>query len=393
MENEKISNLRFKLFLESKNVSVDEYLQDRTKGKNTEYMEFIDNYIASYHKIPGNEEPVESNPEEFDDYLKFKVLDEKLQEIASKEENIGIKDLGNCKEAKELLEKYGLTKENDKAKLYPRLEDSFKFGVQKRITQNYRRELFAILPEEYQEKYFKALSYENELEEGKYTDMQRRLRIAENIDKIEANQKQIKFFVYFSETGKFKENEVLTLKEMTEKYNLAKEKVIEENQENEYLKDTYRKVSLVLIVDDVERINIINLENYLTVPSYENFEEYINENFSEQFIQDYITPELIEIERNKEIKEIEKKWQQINNLDEKVNISESINQSAFILDGIDMRNELKNEDEPLEKYPDWATKENIELIEKWSSLMKRKSNVEDLNKPEEVDEESEEDEL
>lgn len=285
MENEKTTNLRFKLFLETKGITEEEYLQDRTKVKDIEYIEFIYNHIANYHKIIGNEEPVESNPEDFDDYLKFKVLGETLKKIAEKEENIGIRKIDDCKEAKELLEKYGLTKENDKT--YQRLKTSFDFGVQKRITQNYRQELFNTLPEEHMEKYFKALSYEDELEEGKYTDMQRRLRIAENIDKIEVNPKQIKFLVYFSESGEFKENEILTLKEMTEKYNLAKE-----NSENEYIKYTYRKVSLMLIIDDVESISIINLENYLNVPSYKNFEEYINENFSKQFIIDYLDSDL-----------------------------------------------------------------------------------------------------
>ena len=288
-EKEKITNLRFKLFLEAKGIKEEKYLRNKNIVKNTEYMEFIDNYIASYQKIPGNEDQrVESNPEEFDDYLKFKVLSGKLEMIARKEENIGIKELEECKEAKKLLEKYDLTNEDhtvDTTALIPRLKTSFVFGVQKRITEHYRRELLNTIPEAYLEKYLKALSYENELEEGEYTDMQRRLKVAENVQKIEENPKQIKFLVYFSESSEFKENEILTLEEAKEKYNLAK---IEHDKDLEKVGETYKKISLILLVDNVETINIINPPTYIYTKDYDNFEEYINKNFSEQINKDYL---------------------------------------------------------------------------------------------------------
>lgn len=72
-----------------------------------------------------------------------------------------------------------------------------------------------------------------------------------------------------------------------------------------------------------------------------------------------------------QISDIENKFAEINNINkDENNISNAINNCAFTLDGIDIRNKQHGDTEK-EKYPDWATKENIELIEEWSSLNKK----------------------
>lgn len=75
-----------------------------------------------------------------------------------------------------------------------------------------------------------------------------------------------------------------------------------------------------------------------------------------------------------EISIIEEKYMKLNNIDKEKddNISRIINNCAFILDGIDKRNEKNNNQE---KYPEWATEENLELIENWSYYHKELSNL------------------
>ncbi len=76
-----------------------------------------------------------------------------------------------------------------------------------------------------------------------------------------------------------------------------------------------------------------------------------------------------------EIISVEEQFSKLNNLSENDNIYRVINNCSFILDGIDYRNSRKTKKEKNEEYPEWATKENIELIEKWSRLQREKDFV------------------
>lgn len=73
---------------------------------------------------------------------------------------------------------------------------------------------------------------------------------------------------------------------------------------------------------------------------------------------------------NEQILDVENKFAQINKISKNENISKIINNCALILDGIDFRNQ-NNVDGKKEDYPNWATKEVIELIEEWSYLNKK----------------------
>lgn len=77
-----------------------------------------------------------------------------------------------------------------------------------------------------------------------------------------------------------------------------------------------------------------------------------------------------------QISEIEEKYMKLNNIEESENISKIINNCAFVLDGIDIRNKENNNQE---EYPEWATKENIELIENWSYYQKELNNMSSNN--------------
>lgn len=81
-----------------------------------------------------------------------------------------------------------------------------------------------------------------------------------------------------------------------------------------------------------------------------------------------------------EITSVEEQFSKLNNLNENDNIYRVINNCAFILDGIDCRNNRKINQKNKEEYPEWATKENIDLIEKWSKLQKEKDFVIDNSK-------------
>lgn len=98
---------------------------------------------------------------------------------------------------------------------------------------------------------------------------------------------------------------------------------------------------------------------------------------------------------NKEIdsiKNIENIFAKENNIDTSKSVYTVMNNCAFILDGIDMRNKRNEERgiEEKEQYPKWATKRNIELIEQWSNLIKgnnkEKEEANNLQKAAEIDE-------
>lgn len=92
------------------------------------------------------------------------------------------------------------------------------------------------------------------------------------------------------------------------------------------------------------------------------------------------------------IKEIEDMFAKENNLDTSKSVYDVMNNCAYTLDGIDMRNQ-RNEEKgkaQREQYPKWATKRNIELIEQWSNLIKgnnkEQEEANNLQKAAEIDE-------
>ncbi len=253
-KKEEITNLRFKLFLESKGIKEEEYLRNKNIVKNIEYMEFIDNYIASYHKIPGNEGTrVESNPEEFDDYLKIKVLGKCLEKIAY--ESIGTGEMESFYESRKLLEKYGITEENDKAKLYPRLKLCFELGIRKKVVDKYENFLEKI-PDNLKDKYLQGLSYnDRESSSENYSKLSHNISIVDNIEKIESNPFKVKVFINYSESSSYKGKEVYSIEEMQSKSFLALEEIKKE-QERLGHDGIYNKVDLTILIDSKEKIDV-----------------------------------------------------------------------------------------------------------------------------------------
>lgn len=91
------------------------------------------------------------------------------------------------------------------------------------------------------------------------------------------------------------------------------------------------------------------------------------------------------------IKAIEDMFAKENNLDTSESVYDVMNNCAYTLDGIDMRNQRNEEKgKAKEKYPKWATERNIELIEQWSSLIKgnnkEQEEANNLQKAAEIDE-------
>ena len=91
------------------------------------------------------------------------------------------------------------------------------------------------------------------------------------------------------------------------------------------------------------------------------------------------------------IKAIEDMFAKENNLDTSKSVYDVMNNCAYTLDGIDMRNQRNEEKGKIkEKYPKWATERNIELIEQWSSLIKgnnkEQEEANNLQKAAEIDE-------
>lgn len=275
-KKEEITNLRFKLFLESKGIKEEEYLRNKNIVKNIEYMEFIDNYIASYHKIPGNEGTrVESNPEEFDDYLKFKVLGKCLEKIAY--ESIGTGEMESFYESRKLLEKYGITEENDKDKLYPRLKLCFELGIRKKVVDKYENFLEKI-PDNLKDKYLPELSYnDRESSSENYSKLSHNISIVDNIEKIESNPFKVKVFINYSESSSYKGKEVYSIEEMQSKSFLALEEIKKEQKRLGH-DGIYNKVDLTILIDSKEKIEVF-FRGRFDVGDYKDFDEYLKETF------------------------------------------------------------------------------------------------------------------
>ncbi len=282
-----LSNLRFKLFLETKGIKEEDYLKNQNIVKNIEYMRFIDDCIKEYQKIPGNEGTrVESNPEEFDDYLKIKVLGKCLEKIAY--ESIGIGEMENSSEARKFLEKYNITKENDPTYLYPRLKNCFELGIRKKVVYKYETLLEAI-PEKLKEKYLPELAYNHQeatLENERV--LSKNILLVDNIEKIEKNPFEIKVFINYSESGPYKEKEVYSIEEMQSKSIKAIEELKRE-KERLNLDGIYNKVDLTILSDFGDTIKIIARDRF-DVGDYKDFNEFLKVAVSENkynYIQEY----------------------------------------------------------------------------------------------------------
>ena len=72
----------------------------------------------------------------------------------------------------------------------------------------------------------------------------------------------------------------------------------------------------------------------------------------------------------KELVEIEDQFSKSNNIKNKDNIYREITRCAYFLNNIDDENAKKTKNEKKINYPEWATKEIIELIKRWYEVQK-----------------------
>jgi len=141
--NEKM-NVRYELFKEfakENNINI----------CNIEYMKFIDDMSAEYERI--HNRPCLSNQDEFDNFIKYKVLSQIAENTARRE--VGIGNLQSSSFMNKLLEKYNIseeTKSEDQA-LLKRFEFSWERGQIEKVTKQYD-EMLEKLPEEYKNKYY-----------------------------------------------------------------------------------------------------------------------------------------------------------------------------------------------------------------------------------------------
>lgn len=194
-------NIRYELFK-------DFAKENNTKICNIEYMKFIDNMSAEYERI--HNRPCLSNQNEFDNFIKYKVLAQIAENTARTDMEIGI--LQSSSFMNKLLGKYNISEEtkNEDQGLLKRIEFSWERGQIEKVAKQYN-EMLEKLPEEYKNKYYDYLKFKGEngaLQNSR--EISYKKDILENIEKIEKIASKVKIFIYWTD-----ENEMKSFKENT----------------------------------------------------------------------------------------------------------------------------------------------------------------------------------
>lgn len=248
-------NIRYELFK-------DFAKENNTKICKIEYMKFIDNMGAEYERI--HNRPCLSNQNEFDNFIKYKVLAQIAENTARRD--IGIGNLQSSSFMNKLLEKYNISEKTVKEDqgLLKRIEFSWERGNREKIIKQYD-EMLEKLPEKYKNKYYEYLKFKGE--EGtfqNFRELSYKKDILNNIDKIEKVDSKVKIFIYWTD-----ENEIKIFKENTA-YSLERANSLAQKS-FEQLKQTREKIQMPYISNDIKFSIIIDDEKNFQISKPDDF--------------------------------------------------------------------------------------------------------------------------
>lgn len=230
---------------------------------NIEYMKFIDEMSAEYERI--HNRPCLSNQDEFDNFIKYKVLSQIAENTARRDIGIGV--LQSSSFMNKLLEKYNISEETKKEDqgLLKRIEFSWERGQIEKVAKQYD-EMLEKLPEEYKSKYYDYLKFKGEdgaLQNSR--EFSYKKDILENIEKIEKIDSKVKIFIYWTDENgmkSFMENTAYSL----ERANSLVPKSLEhlkharENLQMPYISND---IKFSIIIDDGNNFQISKPDDFL----------------------------------------------------------------------------------------------------------------------------------
>lgn len=293
VSNEKM-NVRYELFK-------DYAKENNINICNIEYMKFIDEMSAEYERI--HNRPCLSNQDEFDNFIKYKVLSQIAENTARRDIGIGV--LQSSSFMNKLLEKYKISEETKKEDqgLLKRIEFSWERGQIEKVAKQYD-EMLEKLPEEYKSKYYDYLKFKGE--EGALqnsSEFSYKKDILENIEKIEKIGSKVKIFIYWTDENgmkSFMENTAYSL----ERANSLIPKSLEHlKHEREKLQMPYisNDIKFSIIIDDGNNFQISKPDDFLLgCEEPKDFYEVIEKHYGLDMLN-----EIKEIEKTEEEEEEE----------------------------------------------------------------------------------------
>lgn len=269
---------------------------------NIEYMKFIDEMSSEYERI--YDRPCLSNQDEFDNFIKYKVLSQIAENTARRE--IGIGNLQSSSFMNNLLKKYNIseeTKSEDQA-LLKRLEFSWERGQIEKVAKQYD-EMLEKLPEKYKNKYYEYLKFKGEdgaLQNSR--EFSYKKDILENIEKIEKINSKIKVFIYWTDENgmkSFNENTAYSLERANGLIpkSLQHLKHIREELQMPYLSND---IKFSIIIDDGNNFQISRPDDFLLgCEEAKNFYEVIEKHYGIEVLNEIKRIEDIEEEQEDEM--------------------------------------------------------------------------------------------
>lgn len=284
-DKEKI-NLRYELFK-------DLAKENNINICNIEYMKFIDDMSAEYERI--HNRPCLSNQDEFDNFIKYKVLSQIAENTARREIGIGV--LQSSSFMNKLLEKYNISKETKKEDqgLLKRIEFSWERGQIKKVAKQYD-EMLEKLPEEYRNKYYDYLKFKGEdgaLQNSR--EFSYKKDVLDNIEKIEKIDSKLKIFIYWTDENgikSFEENAAYSFERANSLISKSLENLKNRRDELQ-MPHLSNDIKFSIIIDDGKNFKISRPDDFLLgCEEAKDFYEVIEKHYG--------------IDMLNEIKEIEK---------------------------------------------------------------------------------------
>lgn len=251
------------------------------------YILAIDEWVKGFEK--SMLKFASSDPDMFDDYIEYKVLSEIAQKEASKKGSYGSLEATMSY----YLGKYKIKdfKRNEviDSSMYSRIKNVYDTALTKKVLNSYD-ELFEKIPEEYKVKYYNILEPDKNKDEFQnYRDLSIKLKILENIEKIESVDSKVKVLVLWSERSDiFKTRDGLNQKEKTQVYTLeemdelVRRNYIEVKKDNEI----YDKTKFLILTDMETDIELSTIDIIDVGVSYtESFTNYLEHYYSTDFVE------------------------------------------------------------------------------------------------------------
>lgn len=171
------------------------------------------------------------------------------------------------------------------------MEEKYKLGQKDAIKDKLNFVIKYNIPEEDYKRnktYIESLKYdERETEFDNFYDLDSKINLLKHIPELDKINSNVKVFVTYSESNRFKENEPMSLDEFKDKYNKALNDL---KLERERLGMTggYDKTGLIILFDDGQKIVSSTNELRADIGDYESCDSYLKNGFANKNISEAI---------------------------------------------------------------------------------------------------------